>query len=269
VSTPSGHPLFAESGDGFTAAREAASPWGPDSLHGGAPVALMVGAIERSVDPPLRVTRVTADLVRPVPMAPLRVVTETLRPGRRVSLMAADLYAGDQLCVRLRALLLRAADVPLPVDVVRPDLSLPAALPEASQPADLDWPFVAFHTIGCEVRFARGQWMESGPAFAWIRLRHHVTADRAPSPLQRAVAAADFSNGLSAVLPLGRWLFVNPDLTVHVQRQPEGEWIGVDAVTRLGDRGTGVAHSTLYDERGYVGSAVQSLLVEPLAEPIR
>ena len=49
----------------------------------------------------------------------------------------------------------------------------------------------------------------------------------------RAVATADFGNGVSAELPFDDYLFINADLTIHLWRAPRGEWIGLDAQTLL------------------------------------
>jgi hypothetical protein len=57
-------------------------------------------------------------------------------------------------------------------------------------------------------------------------------------------------------------VFINPDLTVHLGREAEGEWIGLDAETTIAADGTGQAVSTLYDERGRIGRAVQALFVD-------
>jgi hypothetical protein len=76
------------------------------------------------------------------------------------------------------------------------------------------------------------------------------------------LAAADFGNGISSVLDWSEHVFINPDLTVHLEREPEGEWIALDARTRIAPDGTGVAESVLSDERGRVGRAVQALLVD-------
>ena len=84
-----------------------------------------------------------------------------------------------------------------------------------------------------------------------------------PSPLQRLAAAGDFGNGISATLSWDDYLFINPDLTLYIEREPVGEWICLDAQTRIGAGGVGVAESVLYDERGRVGRATQSLLVAP------
>ena len=82
-----------------------------------------------------------------------------------------------------------------------------------------------------------------------------------PSPLQRLVSAADFPNGISSELDWDQYVFINPDLTVYVEREPRGEWIGLDGHTRIGEHGVGVAEAVLYDAEGRVGRSLQSLYV--------
>jgi hypothetical protein len=82
-----------------------------------------------------------------------------------------------------------------------------------------------------------------------------------PSPLQRVLAAADSGNGVSAALDWRRFLFINVDLTVHLHRAPEGEWVCLEAVTLPESNGIGMADTRLHDERGPIGRAVQTLLV--------
>jgi hypothetical protein len=120
----------------------------------------------------------------------------------------------------------------------------------------------AYHTDGVEHRVVRGVWGRPGPCTDWIRLRVPVVAGETPSPLQRTAAAADFGNGISSALPFGEWRFINPDLTIHLQRLPEGEWVCLDAVTWPEGQGLGLAESELFDESGRVGRSLQSLLLE-------
>jgi acyl-CoA thioesterase len=75
------------------------------------------------------------------------------------------------------------------------------------------------------------------------------------------LAVADSGSGISWVLPFGDWLFINPELTVHVQREARGEWISLEAETTIAQGGTGLARSVLYDEHGPVAYGAQSLLV--------
>jgi hypothetical protein len=94
-----------------------------------------------------------------------------------------------------------------------------------------------------------------------MRTRHPLVTGEEPSPLQRVLAAADSGNGVSAALDWRRWLFINVDLTVHLHRMPATEWVCLDAVTIAEPEGVGIADTAIYDERGPIGRAVQTLLV--------
>jgi hypothetical protein len=94
-----------------------------------------------------------------------------------------------------------------------------------------------------------------------MRMGCQLVAGEEPTPLQRTLVAADVGNGISAVLDWRRHLFINVDLTVHLERLPEGEWVCVDAATIPQPTGVGTAESVLYDERGRIGRAAQALLI--------
>lgn len=242
----------------------ARGPWDPGSLHGGPVAALVARAAEGALpaDTSLRPARLTVELLRPVRLEPLEVTAELVRPGRKVSLVQVSVAAAGTTVARALALFIRRATVPVPE-------GLPVEVPpspdhgRASPPWAPDEP-VAFHNSGVEHAFVRGSFVDPGPATDWIRLRVPVVPDEEPTPFQRAVAAADFGNGISGMLEHGRYVFINPDLTVHLHRLPEGEWVCLESTTHLGADGVGLAESALYDERGRVGRSVQSLLIDTL-----
>jgi len=75
---------------------DAAGPWDPGMQHGSAPASLVVWAAEAIATPvPMRIARLTVDLMRPVPIAPLTLETEVLRQGRKIQLCAVRLSAGN------------------------------------------------------------------------------------------------------------------------------------------------------------------------------
>ena len=115
-----------------------------------------------------------------------------------------------------------------------------------------------FSPDAIEVRFAHGRF-GGGNSTAWFRLRVPVVEGETPSPLQRLAAAADFGNGISAPVSWDHFMFINPDLTIYIEREPVGEWICLEATTRIPPDGVGLAESVLYDERGRVGRATQAL----------
>lgn len=257
--------LFETSGGTFLPTGFARGPWSPDSLHGGPVAALLARALEGApAAGPMHPARLTVELLRPVPLAPLSVRIEELRPGRKVQWLEATLSAGVDLVARARMLRIRAADVPVPAALEAGE-SRPFAGPGECEPHEAPWRgggIVAFHSHATEHRVARGSWHEPGPISDWIRLRVAVVPGETPSPLQRVAAVADFGNGVSSVLPFGEYLFINPDLTIHLHRLPAGEWVCLDAVSMVSGGGTGLAESALWDERGRIGRSAQSLLVE-------
>lgn len=242
-----------ESG-GFAPSEQTRGPWDPGAQHGGAPAALIGRALE---DPELRLARVTYELVRPVPLTELRLEAEVVRPGKRVQLVEARLRAGDQLVVRALGLRMRRGRGPAAGQHVLP----PA--PPGPVRARLGAQTLSFASTANDIRFVRGGYEHPGPATTWVRLTIPVVAGEEPSAVQRALAAADFGNGFSAVLDWDRWAFINPDLTVYLERDPIGEWIALEAQTRLQPDGTGLAESVLFDQTGRFGRAVQALLIQP------
>lgn len=256
--------LFVPHGDDWLPTAYSRGPWSPHSLHGGPVAALLTRAFERLEAPiPARLTRVTVELLRPVPLAPLRVTAEVLRPGAKVATLEATLTRVDdgQVLARARAQRIRTAQVEFP-DGAEDDVP---DLPEVA--SDLShWPGasqIAFHSTAAEHRIVRGEFGRPGPVFDWVRLRVPVVPDEVPTGWQRAVATADFTNGLSAVVPFdGSTMFINPDLTVHLWREPVGEWVGTDAVTRTSSTGIGTSDATLYDRDGRIGRGMQSLLLD-------
>jgi len=263
----------------------ARGPWDPNALHGGAPAALIAAAFER-VEPgsQLRIARLGFELLRPIPFAPLTLSTRIVRPGRRVQELAGELSAelgsGEQVICRASALRVQeiAADV---ADAA----TAPPAEDADTQAEGADTPtqrgVLPPPEQGRPVRFALDgaegdsfaasamemRWLTDprapGPGRVWMRLRHPLLADQQLTPLARLAATADFGNGVSAALPFQRFLFINADLTIHLQRPPRGEWIGLDARTLLHGGGTGLAESVLHDVHGPVGRAFQTLVVQP------
>ena len=215
--------------------------------------------------------RVTFEILRPVPIAPLRVEARVVRPGRRVELSrrpsptrTGSVCAPPRgACARGRIELpagLASAEGPA---IARRRRRRPGPAPPApaTRPALLRHrPGVGYHTA-MEYRFVAGAFLEPGPATVWMRMRQPLVAGEDPTPLQRVLVAADSGNGVSATLDWCRHLFINVDLTVHLHRMPAGEWVCLDAITIPEPTGIGIADTALYDERGPIGRAAQTLLV--------
>jgi hypothetical protein len=249
----------------FASTAHTGGPWDPQLQHGGPPSALLARAVEGDSPAwPATVVRMSVDILGPVPVAEVAVRSRVLRPGRSVELVEAELTAAGRTVVRAQAWRVRAAQLDLPP---MPDAygggqadDLPS-FPAADSPLPAGWSGGYLHAV--QWRRAAGAWGEPGPATLWGRMRYPLVPDEEPSGLQRMMAVADSGSGVSSVLPFDRWVFINPELTVHVAAVARGEWICLDAVTGVDAAGFGLATSRLWDRYGLVGRGAQSLFVTP------
>ena len=265
----------------------ARGPWDPAHCHGGPVSALLARACERidtdgighydrdaggDTGAEWQIARLTIELTRPVPVGmPLDLTTTTERPGRKVSVVAAALrdVEADVEVAKVRTLRIRRRDFALPDHPVAP--AEIGGDPGDGRHEKLSWAVdaeqIAFHSHGAEHRIVSGSWSDPGPIRLWVRLLTRIVDGETPTGVQRAAAAADFGNGVSSALDYEDFLYINPDLSVHLARPPRGEWIGMASHSVYGtpteSTGAGFAESELHDEFGRVGRSVQSLFVDP------
>lgn len=253
--------FFESLGDGvYRSTASTVGPWDPGLQHGSPTSALLtreLQAVARRDD--TRLARVTVEILGPVPVADLTVTSRVTRPGRRVELVEASASAGGREVVRASGW--RIAVSPDQA-VALPEVETPPPLPEHETAFVFDQAGTPFgYSSAGEWRFARGAPGLLGPGAAWHRLRGSVVDDEEPSGWERVMSVADSGNGVSAVLPLPDWYFINPDLTVYLRREPVGEWVCLDAETYVEADGIGLATSLLWDQTGRIGRGNQSLLV--------
>lgn len=253
--------FYEPDGELFRATELTRGPWDAGAQHAGPPAALLGRALEQLPGGEgMQVGRVTFEILRSVPIAPVRISAEIVRPGRKVQMLAAELSVEGEVLMRVRGWRLRRAEIEIPPEVT--STPPPPSFPEDVGGFDF---FPTGHELGyhsaMELRFSSGGFMELGPATAWLRMRDPLVAGEEPSPLQRTLIAADVGNGISAALDFRRFVFVNVDLTVHLERMPVGEWVCVDALTLPQSSGIGTAESVLADRDGRIGRALQTLLI--------
>ena len=252
--------VFVQDGELICATELARGPWDPGAQHGGAAAALLMREFERLEGRGLALARVTYEFLRPVPLGHLEVDADIVRPGKRVQLLEGAIRAPNGVeVVRARALRIARADPEIPTTA-----SQPPAGPEGGQLNQLRAPHrPMFAPDAIEIRFVDGNFHGGGPATAWFRLRVPIVAGEQASPLERLAAAGDFGNGISSILSWDEYMFINPDLTLYIDREPAGEWIALESRTYIAAGGVGTAESVLYDQDGRVGRATQSLLIAP------
>lgn len=253
--------FFLPEGHAFRATEATRGPWSVEHQHGGPTSALLARALEQDAAKsslPLRPVRIVVAFHRPIPIELFRVSVEPVREGKKVRVARAYLTdMSGRAVATAEALFMRRADVGVP--------ATPGEKPRTPELcAAYQFPFfkaaVGYHTA-METRLLAGTF-GSGHMALWMRMRLPVVPGETPSALQRVVCAADSGNGTSVAIDVADYTFLNPDLTVALARELVGEWVGLDATTRFGADGIGLAESALLDTEGYVGRGLQSLIVE-------
>jgi hypothetical protein len=252
--------FYVPDGDTFVPTELTRGPWDPRTQHGGPPAALLGRQIEHAAaQGDLLLTRLTVELFRPVPIAPLQVTADVVRAGRSVTSVDGWIRSGGKDIARGQGLLIRTTDLEVPQPVADPP---PPPGPQEGEPRDFfpTGQSIGYHTA-MEYRFIDGGFVELGPSTVWMRMRVPLVAGEAPSPWQRVLCAADSGNGVSAELDFQEFIFINPDLSVHLHRVPLGEWVCLDARTVVEPSGVGLATSMIFDEHGPLGHGLQSLYI--------
>lgn len=244
----------------------ARGPWRPDAAHGGAPAALLAREIERHCDEgAMRIASIAYTFLGPVMLGEVDLMSSVVKKGRRQKVVDASISADGRTLISARAVLLRVADLELPegVGVPEPVLPDPETCETITEGLWADGGGITYHGTATEVRrIEGGPEVVSPTGKAWFGLVRPVLEGETPTPVQRAVGAADFGNGLAHPVAFGDFIFVNCDLSVTMQRDPVGKWIGLDSLTEIDSVGSGSTTTGLHDVRGRFGTATQTLYVD-------
>lgn len=259
-------PLYTRDGDRYVPSEHVRGPWSRGHCHAGPPAGLMTTAL-LTTHPEMTPTRVTCEIPGPIPIAPVRVVTETVRPGRRIAYVRATMVGDDDTVYMYgSAWLMRVDESIHPLRKHHTD-QLPD--PEGCAPLELSfWDDTPEFAGAIEARAAEGSpFSGGGGASMWVRMRHLLTDDEPWNPYALAVAVADFPNGVAALEPMDSLIAVNTDLTVYFGRKPQDVWIGLRSGTNSSGLGLGMTESLLYDACGFLGTANQSIYFDRASPP--
>ena len=253
--------FFRVDGDTLVPAAFATSPWGP-VLHGRLIGGLTARAAEqtRAADPELACCRLTVDLFRSVPLAPLRVETRRVRAGRRIAVLDVTIEQDDGPVGQGRVVLLRRSEQP--AGTFRPapawDAPTPPQLGPTLPATGHRWspPWEMWRVGGQDTP---GGMMGDG---LWIRDTHPLITGERLTPLVRLAMAADLSSPVSNSSDRGL-SFINADYTVYLGREPEGEYVGIQPAAHISDRGVAAGHCVVHDLRGPVGFVTTAAVANP------
>jgi hypothetical protein len=242
-------------------------PWDGDACHAGPPTGLLVRAMQRAL-PEFRLARVTVDLVKPIPMTGFYVDVEVTRQGRNVAGTGAALVDSDG-SVRATATGLHVVEQQPPVF----DATLDNSGIETPRLADAEpgpFPIDAarhhgrpgFSGDAVRMRYPPGEDRRPGASTVWMNTAR-LLPDETPSAFEAICPLADCGNAFSRHAEPSEVVFVNADLTIALHRDPVGEWFGSRVVSWWQPDGVGLADALLFDDRGPVGRALQTMVLRP------
>ena len=269
--------IFTHDGEQWTPTSAAQGPWGT-SLHGGAPAALLAHVLDaRESRFPL--ARLTLDLFRPVPLAPLTVDVRDLRVGRRLAVREAVLASEGVELVRAVAVHGDQQPVtgapapqpsPVPFDDSVEEQTLGQAATEGTELGPPGGDGLHHRLLVRRYGGIRG----GGHGVAWLRLPLALAPGVPLTPVSHLAACADFANGISQRLvaqgasdggraegrPAG---FINADISLHVLRPPATTAIGMISRNEVDAAGRALVSAECWQDDGLVARIVQTALVMP------
>lgn len=232
------------------------SNWTPDIQHGSPPLALLTRAVEEKTDPGMRLGRLTLDILGAVPVAEVTVHAWIQRPGRRISLLAAEMAEpGGRPVARLSAWALAVSDT---ADVATD--RYPPLREGSPDPVPAQWRQAGRYLSTVEFRPQPGE--SAGASVFWVRPLIALVDDEPTTALQRLTMVVDTANGVGAVLDPHHFTYMNTDTTVNLHRQPRGSDFALRARASIGPDGIGVTTTEIFDGDGFVGTCAQTLLVQ-------
>jgi hypothetical protein len=240
--------------DRYAPTESTESPWDSAMQHGGPPAALLGHLL--SLDG-LRLARVSVDFLGPIPRSEFRVEVSPLKPGRLTALNEARMVIDGRVAVTARAWHI----APGPPPPAATEALTPVPIPQTESHFGDDFGAGWGYGRAIEWRCTVGSLDGLGETHVWTRVRTPLIEGVELTGQDRALIVADSANGLSAELPVDKWLSIPPTMTATLLREPVGEWVYMACRTALSDDGLGLAEAVLSDHSGRIGQVAQPLLV--------
>ena len=217
-------------------------------------------------DPTLMLSRLTVEIRSMVPLASLETTAAVVKGGRRTKVVEATLAHEDRLLVRAVSQWVRfdldALDAAPRRRAVAPG-SRPDHPNDPGARLDMNYPRPGFNCDAVELRPIRGNTEDEGPGLVWVRLRHPVVAGEPTSPSLALIAMADLGVAVGWQRSPAGAAFINPDLTLQVNRPMQGEWVLMASRVHASAGGVGFCETVLSDDAGLFGRVLQSQVEAP------
>ncbi|WP_194860765.1 thioesterase family protein [Dietzia sp. SYD-A1] len=248
-------------GQRFRPTSHTTGAWDPAVQHIGPSFGLLVHEVERDLrrrrDDPMVLSRLTYEILGTVPMHPVAVDVQVIRPGRTIELVEASYGLEDRVGVRLRAWFQQPRDTTGLQGAGFDPIPGPSAMEQWDPTSVWQGGYLASADV-------RRDSVGPGRARYWVRTGVPLVAGEPVGALAGAATLFDIANGMAIRADPSDVQFPNIDLTAHLLREPRGDWVGFDTRVGFGPGGLGLTASVLHDESGPMGTLAQTLTVRPV-----
>ncbi|KFF60269.1 thioesterase [Cryobacterium sp. MLB-32] len=243
----------------------AGGAWNADEIHFSPLGGLIVHAIdlhraakEGGVNS-MELGRISFDILGFLAAEECEIQVETIRPGRTIELVEATVIIAGRPAVLARAWFIATADT----TAVAGGEFVPMPSSDAAAPWSMSDTWPGGYVASLELKTIAPPL--PGRTSAWLRSDIALVAGEPTSPHAAFIALVDTANGVAVRESPTEWMYPNLDLTIHLHRQPTGQWVGLDTTVTFGPAGHGLTSSVLHDEAGPIGRAEQILTVRPMS----
>ncbi len=210
----------------------------------------------------LRLCRFSFEILGTIHFDETRVEVQTIRRGKTIELIQADLIVRERTAVRLYVWRLITADSSS-VAVIR-DTPMRPHTECVPEPELHEWAggYIASLTGLKDPDVVR----LPGRNGTWISNDLAMVEGEPTQPLTKLLGMVDTANGVAPAMDPNSsgYVFPNIDLQVHLYREPAGSWLGLDVTVNVGTDGIGLTSAVLNDERGVFGRSEQILTIRNL-----
>ncbi|WP_369044642.1 thioesterase family protein [Sinomonas sp. P10A9] len=205
--------------------------------------------------PDLRIARISYEILGLIHAGEFEVTVRTVRPGKTIELVEAELTARGRVAIRASAWRLITTDSSAVAAVEDP--AIPPVEECERWDGSTEWPGGYIRSL----EMYQAPHHRSGNGTVWIRTAHPLVGGAESPDWVRLMGLVDTANGIATRVPPGQgsWAFPNVDLQIHMYREPRGEWLGIDNAVSFGADGIGLTSSVLHDADGPFGRAEQIL----------
>jgi hypothetical protein len=207
----------------------------------------------------MRIGRIGYDILGLIPFGEFYIETKVIRAGKTIELLEATMIANMRPCIVARAWRMQTQNTQTIAGLEDHFVTPPEQLPLWD--GMKCWPGGYIQSITARADQSR----RGGQGIVWLNTQIPLVEGEETLDFVRLMGLVDTANGVVPRVEPGQgWAFPNLDLQVHLYRQPQGQWLGIQATQQYGSDGIGLTSSVLHDELGPFGRSEQILTLRAM-----